>query len=116
MYQALLDKLVTTIKGAESALLLDAEGELVVQSGVRDERHRLIGAYQGLALAAMKKIVVTCDLGGLDYVVRRHSGGSVVLRPLKDGYYLVVSMAPGVPAGPAVFHTGQARQELNEEL
>jgi hypothetical protein len=35
---------------------------------------------------------------------------------LKDGYYLVVSMAPGVSAGPAVFRTGQARQELNEEL
>jgi predicted regulator of Ras-like GTPase activity (Roadblock/LC7/MglB family) len=116
MYQALLDRLVTTIRGAESALLLDAEGELVVQAGQRDERHRLIGAYQGLALSAMKKIAATCDLGGLDYLVRRHAGGSVVLRPLKDGYYLVVAVAPGVSAGPAIFHSAQAREELNEEL
>jgi hypothetical protein len=51
MYLSLLEELVKSVRGAEAALLLDAEGEVVVDTGPRSERHRLIGAYQGLVLA-----------------------------------------------------------------
>jgi predicted regulator of Ras-like GTPase activity (Roadblock/LC7/MglB family) len=116
MYQQLLERLLAYVKGSEAALLLDAEGELVVQAGQQHERHRLIGAYQGLTLASLKGIAERCQLGPLRYLVRRHQGGSVVIRPLKDGYYLVLSMSPDVPVAPGVHQSERILDELNEEL
>jgi predicted regulator of Ras-like GTPase activity (Roadblock/LC7/MglB family) len=116
VYQRFLDKLLTSVKGSQAALLMDQEGELVVQVGEREERHRLIGAYQGLALAQLKRVTEKCEMGGIGYVVRRHEGGNVVVRPLKDGYYLVLSMAPGAPTGPAVHFSERLLEEINEEL
>ena len=56
----------------------------------RDVRHRLIGAYQGIALATAKRTAARFASGAH----RSHASavtpaGRVILRPLKDGYYLV---------------------------
>jgi predicted regulator of Ras-like GTPase activity (Roadblock/LC7/MglB family) len=116
MYQALLEDLVKTVRGAEAALLLDAEGEVVVETGPRSERHRLIGAYQGLVLAKVLQVGERYEMGKLDYVLRRHHGGTVVLRPLKDGYYFVVSLADGTPVGHCLHQSARTQERLNEEL
>jgi predicted regulator of Ras-like GTPase activity (Roadblock/LC7/MglB family) len=116
MYQQLLERLLASVEGAEAAILLDSDGELVVQAGQRDERHRLIGAYQALTLAALQRIAERCDLGGVDYVVRRHEGGSVILRPLKDGYYLVLSLAAGIAVAPGVHFSSRILDDINQEL
>ena len=116
MYQQLLEHLVESVQGAEAALLLDAEGEVVVETGPRNERHRLIGAYQGLVLSKLTQVNDRYELGKLDYVLRRHEGGTVVVRPLKDGYYFVVSLADGTPVGPCLYQSARTRERLNEEL
>jgi predicted regulator of Ras-like GTPase activity (Roadblock/LC7/MglB family) len=116
MYQVLLEQLVKSVKGAEAALLLDSEGELVVEAGQKEYRHRLIGAYQGLALLAVRKVVDRYGQGALDYMVRRHAGGTVILRPLKDGYYLIISLAPGVPVALGLHQSELTRVRINEEL
>src|SRR5579859_6810243 len=116
MYLSLLEDILRSVSGADAALLLDKEGEVVVEAGAKLERHRLIGAYQGLTLAALSKVTERYELGGLEYLVRRHAAGSVILRPLRDGYYLVVSLSPGVPVGPGVFRSAVAQERLNEEL
>jgi predicted regulator of Ras-like GTPase activity (Roadblock/LC7/MglB family) len=116
VYERFLDKLLASVKGSQAALLMDSEGELVVQVGQREERHRLIGAYQGLALAQLYRVAEKCDAGAVHYVIRRHEGGNVLVRPLKDGYYLVLSMAGDAPTGPAVHFSGRLMSEINEEL
>ena len=62
-YQRLLDELLRSVR-ADAALLLDGEGEVAIQSGARDERHRLIGAYQGIGLTAARKTLARHDGGG----------------------------------------------------
>jgi predicted regulator of Ras-like GTPase activity (Roadblock/LC7/MglB family) len=111
-----LEELLAATRGAEAALLLDAQGEVVVEAGQRQERHRLIGAYQGLALTEVRGAVERCGTGALDYVMRRHAGGSVILRPLKDGYYLVVALMPEAPISLAVYESARLQERLNEEL
>ena len=53
-YLSLLQGLVGSVDGALGALLMDATGEVVVEAGNGEERHRLIGAYQGIALFRLK--------------------------------------------------------------
>ena len=114
-YQRLLDDLVRRT-GADGALLLDSEGEVVVESGARDERHRLIGAYQGIALAAVERSARRHDAGPIEYVVWRYALAAVILRPLKDGYYLVLSVRPGPAVAVGVHRSALVQQRINAEL
>ena len=43
-YKRILEAILARVAGARSALLLDAQGEVVVGAGRLDERERLIGA------------------------------------------------------------------------
>ena len=49
-YRRILETLLARVAGARTALLLDAQGEVVVGAGDLGERQRLIGAYQGITL------------------------------------------------------------------
>ena len=115
-YQTILDELVRSVPGAEGALLLDSEGEVVVQVGAGDYRHRLIGAYQGIALAIAGRIGARHGVGAVESLTCRYSGAAVVLRPLKDGYYFVLAMAPGGSLVDAVRRSESARNRIDREL
>jgi predicted regulator of Ras-like GTPase activity (Roadblock/LC7/MglB family) len=116
LYRPSLENLLAQVKGAQAALLLDSEGEVVVAAGDPQPRHRLIGAYEGISLATLNKIVERHKMGGLEYVARRHAGGSVILRPLKDGYYLIVSLGPEATLAEAVHRSASTRDLLNQDL
>jgi predicted regulator of Ras-like GTPase activity (Roadblock/LC7/MglB family) len=116
LYLSTLEALLASLKGAHAALLLDSEGEVVVEAGDKQWRHRLIGAYEGIALADLRRIVKRHEMGGLVYLTRRHAGGSVILRPLKDGYYLMISLGPEAAVGEAVHRSELTRAALNEDL
>jgi predicted regulator of Ras-like GTPase activity (Roadblock/LC7/MglB family) len=116
LYLASLESLIASVKGAQAALLLDSEGEVVVEAGHEQWRHRLIGAYEGIALAEMRRIVERHHMGAFDYVLRRHAGGSVILRPLKDGYYLMVSLSPDAAVAEGVHYSAQTKVALEADL
>ena len=102
--------------GAEGALLLDSEGEVVVQAGAGDFRHRLVGAYQGIALAIARRIGTRHGLGAVESLTCRYSGAALILRPLKDGYYFVLAMAPGGGLADAVQRSESTRRRIDQEL
>jgi predicted regulator of Ras-like GTPase activity (Roadblock/LC7/MglB family) len=116
LYVPVLESLLASVKGAHAALLLDSEGEVVVEAGDKEWRHKLIGAYEGIALATVRGIITRHSMGPVDYVVRRHAGGSVILRPLKDGYYLMVSLSAEAPLAVAIHHSERTTAELNQDL
>ena len=101
--------------GAEGALLLDSEGEVVVQVG-GDFRHRLIGAYQGISLAIARRIGTRHGTGAVESLTCRYSGAALVLRPLKDGYYFVLAMTPGGGLADAERRSESARRRIDQEL
>ena len=110
--------MVIAIRGSQAALLLDANGEVVVEAGPRvdRDRHRLIGAYQGLALSTLQKATERYDVGGIACLVFRYKEGTLVLRPLRDGYYLVMSIAPEAILGRGIHYSAEIQASLDAEL
>lgn len=114
-YQAVLDRLLRVVPGLHAALLLDSEGEVVVEAGRREERLRLIAAYQGIALGTARRSSSRAG-GALTYMHCRYAWGQVIARPLKDGYYLVLSLDPDGAAGLGLHHSEAARERLDRDL
>lgn len=115
-FQGLLEGLVRSVDGAQGVVMMDASGEVVFEAGDRQERHRLIGAYQGIALVRLKSAERRCDTGHVRHVHCRYANGQVLLRPLKDGYYLVMSLTLHANLGQAVYRSAEAQRSLDKEL
>jgi predicted regulator of Ras-like GTPase activity (Roadblock/LC7/MglB family) len=115
-YKAILDDLVRSVARAEGALLLDPSGELVIAAGGAETRHQLVAAYQGIVLGHAQRMAGREGLGAVRYLLWRHGAGTVIVRPLKDGYYLVVSVAPEGDVARALHGSADVQERLNEEL
>ena len=102
--------------GAEGAFLLDSEGEIVVQAGQGGYRHRLIGAYQGITLSIARRAGARHGMGMVQALTCRYSEASLVLRPLKDGYYFVLALAPGYGVSLAEVRSDATRVLIDLEL
>ncbi len=115
-YQRLIDELTRDLAGVQGALLLDSEGEVAVEAGARDVRHRLIGAYQGIALAVAKQTMRQYDIGSIRYIVCRYDEGQLILRPLKDGYFLFISFDLGANLPRGLYRSEEIQEQLNAAL
>lgn len=115
-YRRILEKLLARVRGSISALLLDAQGELVVGAGVLDEKQRLIGAYAGISLGMALRSAERQSAGKTLHLLWRHERGTVVLCPLKDGYYLVMSLGPDALVSAGVRHAEVAGRLLDLEI
>jgi len=115
-YRRILESLLARVAGARTALLLDAQGEVVVGAGDLGERQRLIGAYQGIALGMASRTAERFEAGDVRSLVWRHDAGTVILTTLKDGYYLVVSLGRESFPAEAVRHCEDARATLEVEI
>ena len=115
-YRGILDELLAGVPGARTALLVDAQGEVVVGAGELDERDQLIGAYQGIALGMAARTASRFGMGTVDTLIWRHAGGSVILSALNDGYSVVLSVGPRTPVARARHRCEKARERLNREI
>ncbi len=115
-FREVLDELVRAGDGVRGALLLDGEGEHVLDAGESGFRQHLIGAYQGLALAEARRTHARYELGSVQCMVSRYREGSLILRPLKDGYYLIVSLHADGHLARALHRSARAQRAMNEEL
>jgi predicted regulator of Ras-like GTPase activity (Roadblock/LC7/MglB family) len=115
-YARILETLRDRVPGARAALLLDSQGELVVSAGELGEQERLVGAYAGITLGMALRGTERHDGGDIDHLVWRHLGGSVIICPLKDGYYLTVFLGPEAIVAAGVQRTKEARLPLDEAI
>jgi predicted regulator of Ras-like GTPase activity (Roadblock/LC7/MglB family) len=115
-YKAILEDLLRSVARAEGALLLDAMGELVMGAGSTETRHQLIAAYQGIVLAQAQRLAGREGMGAVQYMLWRHGRGAVIVRPLKDGYYLVVSVALDGDVARGLQRSASVQERLNEAL
>jgi hypothetical protein len=117
-YLRILERLLASVPGALAALLLDANGEVVVDAGPRvdRDRHRLIGAYQGIALAAAQRAISRHDVGTIGCIVCRYAGATLILRPLLDGYYLLFALTPAAHLGRGLHFSAECKVDLDAEL
>ena len=89
---------------------------MVVEAGARDERHRLIAMYHGIVLSAARRAFRPNSAGQIDYLLSRYDGGTVIVRPVNDGYYVVVALRPGSDVGSSLLRSAAAQDRMNEEI
>jgi len=96
--------------------MLDSTGEVVLESGVRDEKLHLVGAYQGIALSQLERSSALHGGGAVRELWSRYAHGYVLMRPLKDGYYLVLVLGPegSIAVGRHFMRPAQAK--MTQEL
>lgn len=115
-YKRILETMLAGVAGSRAALLLDSQGELVVGAGDLGERERLIGAYSGITLGMALRSAERNRVGGIDHMVWRHERGSVVICPLKDGYYVALFLGPEALVAVGVRRVREARSPLEKEM
>ncbi len=115
-YQALLQGLLRSVPGSEAALLLDSEGEVVVEAGSLGVRARLIGAYQGIALQAARRTGGRYLTGEVRGMHCRYDGGQVVLVALKDGYYVILALRAEASGALGLRRAHEYGRRLDAEL
>jgi predicted regulator of Ras-like GTPase activity (Roadblock/LC7/MglB family) len=96
--------------------MLDATGEVVAEAGASDERHRLIAIYQGIVLAAARRALGRLPAGDIRYVLIRYEAHTLILRPLRDGYYVVVTLGPRGDLARGIRRSAAAQDRMNEAM
>lgn len=89
---------------------------MVAASGARDERSRLVGAYQGIALGEARRATARHGGGVVEELICRYERAAVILQPLKDGYYLVFVLGPEASVALGRHRLRPARARMIQEL
>jgi hypothetical protein len=89
---------------------------VVAEAGARDERHELIGVYQGIVLSAASRALRPHGAGEIDYVLSRYDAGTLIVRPLRDGYYVVVALLPDADVASGLRRSAAARARIDEAM
>ena len=116
LYKDVLQHLLEKVDGALGAGFVASDGETVQLEGqLEDFAHRLHLAYQGILLQALSNIHAN-QTTNLQVVLSIHQNYSVAVKPLSDGYFLVLTLKRGKNLHHAVRFLEQAAEELNREL
>jgi predicted regulator of Ras-like GTPase activity (Roadblock/LC7/MglB family) len=89
---------------------------VVAEAAPLDDRQRLIGIYQGIVLAAARRVLRPLGAGEIHYLLTRYEAGTVIVRPLRDGYYVVLSLRPGSDLAVALRRSAGAQVRMNQEM
>ena len=121
MFQQILLELLQSIDGALGALFLDWEGESVEVITERpfdadDHDLRVIGAYQGIFRAQLRKLCEEMDAGHPQRLKMEFEKTKVLTCDLKDGYYLVLILEATTNEGAAWHHLEACRHRLLAEI
>jgi predicted regulator of Ras-like GTPase activity (Roadblock/LC7/MglB family) len=115
-YRDVLKRLLQKIEGAAGAGFVASDGEAVQLEGQLDDfAHRLHLAYQGILLQALSNIHGN-PKANLQVVLSIHQDYTVAVKPLADGYFLVLTLKRGKNLHQVVRYLEQAAEELNREL
>jgi hypothetical protein len=72
--------------------------------------------YHGIVLSAARRAFRPHRAGQIDYLLSRYDGGTVIVRPVNDGYYVVVALRPGSDVGSSLLRSAAAQDRMNEEI
>jgi predicted regulator of Ras-like GTPase activity (Roadblock/LC7/MglB family) len=120
-FHDILRQMLQTTPGAIGAVFLDREGEAVElwAESVFDigaEGLRAIGAFEGIFLSDLKRAAQRLGAGGVERLIIDFTGAKVLSCDLKEGYYLVLVVAPDANEGIAAQRLRLCRERLIAEL
>ena len=115
-YQSILKTLLESVDGAVGVGFVDYEGEEVQLTGqFEDYAYRVHLAYQGIFLEKLKSIHRQ-HLGAPLSLVCVYANLTVVIKPLKSGYFLVLTLSHRKQLTKALQAAEEAATHLNLDL
>ncbi|HKY03354.1 MAG TPA: roadblock/LC7 domain-containing protein [Blastocatellia bacterium] len=116
-FRALLEELVTTIDGAEGAILIESDGEGVQWFARGDEgRLKLRAAYAAVVMRNAGEASARLHLGQLARLVLEYEGARLVVEQIEKGYCVVVDLDPSANTAEAIHKLEPVAAVLRREI
>jgi|GEM_PF-268118 len=125
-FRPLLASLVERAEGARGAVFCDHEGEfvdLVIKDppppgcgGLTHYEMRVFGAHLAATWLALEAQAAETGAGRIVELKLGCQGGTLLLRGLRDGYYLLLLCAPGTQPGRAAVALAETAREVAAEI
>jgi predicted regulator of Ras-like GTPase activity (Roadblock/LC7/MglB family) len=94
LLEKILNKLITSVDGAQAAIFLDNDGEAITQSGEAAVDVKLLGAWKEIHLDHIKAITGRLGLGTVHAVLFSQDEGNELLAPVLNDYCLLLLLSP----------------------
>lgn len=113
-FKAIMRNLVETIPGARGAIFVDWEGEAVDQYSLDGDIYELkvMGAYKGVILNLINEAQKTVDSTDINSVIVKMDKYSIILAPVKEGYYVALVVQSGTIMSRAAYMIKKSVKEL----
>lgn len=116
-FEIILKDLVTQVPKAIGAILVDWEGEAVMEHCHCDPYDiRFIAAHKGIILARLKEMQSAALVGEVEDVVVTSSGGHLIIGCIDQYYSLVMNIERNCPVALALYHFRLAITKLKREV
>jgi predicted regulator of Ras-like GTPase activity (Roadblock/LC7/MglB family) len=116
-FEVILKELVEHVPKAIGAILVDWEGEAVMEYCHCDPYEiRFIAAHKGIILARLKEMQSTAQVGEVEDVVITSSNGHLIIGCIDQYYALVMNLERSSPVALALHHFRQSIVELKKEI
>lgn len=117
-FQIILRECLSSVPGAVAALFLDHEGETVAieTDGCTLHDAKVIGAYAGIFLTRMERIVGDLGQGSTVRLKLEFERASILTSFLRDGYYLVLVLGRESIEASAWRRMDRTREALLREM
>lgn len=116
-FEVILKDLVERVPHAVGAILVDWEGEAVMEHCHCDPYDmRFIAAHKGIILTRLKEMHSIECIGEIEDVVVTASEGHLIIGCINKDYSLVMSVGRSCPVALAMHHFRRAITELKKEI
>lgn len=116
-FEEVLKNLVDTVPRAIGAILVDWEGEAVMEQCHCDPYDiRFIAAHKGIILSRLKEMQSAAQIGEVEDVVVTSSGGHLIIGCIDQDYSLVMNIGRSCPVALALYYFRRAITELKREI
>jgi len=116
-FEVILKELVEKVPGAVGAILVDWEGEAVMEHcHCESYEMRFIAAHEGIILTRLKDMQSVENVGAVENVAVTTSEWHLISGCIDRDYSLVMKVGRSCPVALALHHFQQAISELKKEI
>ncbi|MDD2897266.1 MAG: roadblock/LC7 domain-containing protein [Desulfuromonadaceae bacterium] len=116
-FEVILKNLVDQVPQSIGAILVDWEGEAVMEQCHCDPYEiRFIAAHKGIILTHLKEMKSAAYVGEVEDVVVSSDKGHLFIGCIDQYYSLVMNIERSSPMGLALYHFRRAITELKKEI
>ncbi|MHB8120542.1 MAG: roadblock/LC7 domain-containing protein [Desulfuromonadaceae bacterium] len=116
-FEVILKDLVNQVPQTIGAILVDWEGEAVMENCHCDPYDiRFIGAHKGIILERLKEMRSAAQIGEVEDVLVTSNMGHLMIGCIDQYYSLVMNVERNCPAGQALYHFRRAITALKKEI